>query len=129
MMMSSKAQFRYFADPIYQIDVWTVRGPDEAVNLAMKRVWPKFGSDGHRFEHNGMMCFQEDGVRGARMFIVVSDDLKGRPLLATVAHECFHGCVRVMEHVGIDLVGQSEEAFAYYFDFLFEKSIKSLGVM
>ena len=65
-----------------------------------------------------------------RIFIIISENHRSNAdRLTTLCHECFHATCSVMRNADIHLSKKSEEAFAYYLDFVFEKCLNRLADM
>lgn len=47
-----------------------------------------------------------------------------REFLETLLHECFHATARMFRYIGAELTKESEEAYAYYFEWLFKECLK-----
>lgn len=54
-------------------------------------------------------------------FIVITENKQ--KVLNTIAHECYHASTGILRRAGLRLTTASEEAFAYHYEWLFDKLV------
>lgn len=107
-----------WVDPIYDMSVFLLRGPGEPARRWINRRITDEDYQGTFAQ--GKMVFYS-GPRGTALIIWLPSNWtpKTSACLATLAHECVHGAVAVLQHRGLKLSDESEEAFSYYVGWLF----------
>ena len=109
---------RKIQDEVYKHTIYLYRGSENE----LKKIFPDWCEDSF-----GRFCWYEKGPT-FNLYIGILKYSTKEKQRACLAHECLHLTFYVMRHVGVPLTSDSEEAFTYFFDSVYGKALKALGL-
>jgi len=111
-------------DYAYFHDIFLVLGSDKE----LQKWCAKHGGHEWKQSSSGRWMAIAEPSGYVTHYIVATTDHQKPWLLAVVAHEVLHLTFAVLKNAGIKYSDDSEEAFNYYFQFIFSEVVKRIGV-
>ena len=112
-----KLKFYRIGDPLYKQNFTLCIGAAPAAKKYFSKVYniqaPKAGQDA--------ICVTLERGEESRSFIWV----KG-PNMGSLAHECLHRAIEVLDYCGVKLDPHNDEPLTYYFSYIFEQCYEVL---
>ena len=108
--------FSYFRDVFFICDFT----PEQ-----ITRYWKRRGCENFRWNQGtaGRWLVLEDGLTH---YVMVADGDTSPWTTATLGHEVMHLTFHVLRHAGVRYRRESEEAFTYYFQWIFSRCMHAL---
>ena len=110
-----------FHEPVYNVHYLVMWGSDiEPLRKEISSFLKTKYTDDQLKQSMAKFIPDERGMRAIIYF-------KGNTApISHIVHECFHACYWQLDYIGVRLGRESEEAFAYYLDYLVKTLIKGM---
>lgn len=124
----AKKKHWVFNDNLYGVEfhLWRCE-PEVVTRFVRQNHSSKFEWEGGKETAGKSFLILKDS--GPRSYIWVSTRWKVNQIasLSVLVHETFHATIQSLYYHGLEVGGQSEEAFAYYQGWLFRKCLERLA--
>lgn len=114
--------------PIYNHDLIVHYGNIESLKEALFSYGSKEKYDGYDFDfigNKGGMCLNSEKEI---FFLYIAENEDMEKVSDTVAHEIFHCAVALLNHLGMSISNDSEEAYAYLIGYMTKEIYKIFGI-
>jgi hypothetical protein len=112
---------------LYSRAVTFLYGTTHEINAVLKRDYPGTDNDPATLSVDCIgkcVIYVQDGYEADYICMVKRRD---RPeMLAALAHECLHHVAHVLRKAGMPLTYESEEAYCYYFQWVYRNCLEAM---
>lgn len=111
---------------VYNRAITFLFGTAREINAVLKRDCP-LGEELLQLEPSAIgfwRIYRQDGYEADYICVVKRRD--NTEMLASLAHECLHHTGHVLRRAGMPLTDESEEAYCYYFGWVFRNCLEAM---
>lgn len=114
-----------FRDPVYRRNLRTLRGTYAELKSLFRREYPECRLLDDEVEDFKAITMTVSGA----LIVFFGSDIKSKSeLRSCIVHEVVHLARSVLGNTGMTMTRESEEAYAYYQEYLYDTIARQLGV-